>query len=258
MQPAQRHNFFWILIRSIYLWIAMILTTIVIGIPIHIIMLFSRRDDLVHELASLWARTLAWFSRIHLEIEGKENIYRDGPVIMIANHQGLFDILVIYSAVNIQFRWMAKASLFRIPIVGTAMRGAGCIPVERSDRKLALKSLYDAAEDVRNGKSVIVFPEGTRGNPDGTMLEFKKGAFLLAKKAKVTLQPITVDGTHQIAPREKGRILQRAYPGRVKVTIHQPITAESYEQQSVDELSDRLRAIIQEPLGRADAPSNQN
>lgn len=209
-----------------------------------------RMANAAHVVAQIWGRTLLFFSGVKVRVHNKEKIHRDGPVIVMANHQSLFDVLVMYSAMDIQFRWLAKASIFKIPIFGWGMAGAGYIPVERDDKKKALQALFHAAEKVQEGKSVIIYPEGTRGYPDGRMRPFKKGGFILAKKAGVVIQPLTIDGARRIVPVQKEHIFQRIYGGTMDVYIHDPLTPESFAQHGVDQLSDRLREIIQVPLQR--------
>jgi len=167
----------------------------------------------------------------------------------VVNHQGLADILCLYSFVPIRLIWMAKDSLFRIPFFGWAIKGAGTIPVRRDDRKKAMEALFAAAEQIRKGKSIVVFPEGTRSNPDGSMLPFKKGGFVLAKKAGVFVQPITIWGSFRILP-VQDRLLPRFYPGTVRVVVHEAISPELYSKLSTEQLSNHVRDVIEEPMQR--------
>ncbi len=237
----------YLLVRSLILWLMVLLSVLIWGLVVHIAMLFCSTDRM-HILDGMWARYLVWISRTKLIVEGSDRIFRDGPVIVLSNHQSLYDVAIFYKFLDIQFRWMAKASIFRLPVIGSAMRAAGYISVEREDRKKALRSLYDAAERIKNGVSVIIFPEGTRGHADGTMRNFKNGAFLLAKKAEVTLQPVTIWGANQIIKKEKGKLFQRIHPGIVRVRIHEPIPPADYADMKVDELSDLIRKTIEEPM----------
>jgi len=242
-------------IKSIFLWIVMVLITAFILIVASPFIAF-KISNIVHKFAILWGKGLAHVSGIHITVENKEKIHRDGPVIVVSNHQSLFDILVFYSFLDIQFRWMAKASLFKIPFFGWGMSGAGYIPVERGEKKKAQKSLFAAAERIKKGASVIIFPEGTRGHVDGTMLPFKRGGFILAKKAEVVLQPVTIWGANQIVPIQKNAWIQRLYSGRVYVVVHDPIFPEEYRDMPPDELSDKLRAILERPMDRLRAVYN--
>ncbi|MCS7204137.1 MAG: 1-acyl-sn-glycerol-3-phosphate acyltransferase [Leptospiraceae bacterium] len=232
------------LILSLYYWLGMILITIVYSI-IAAPYIITKNEEKVHKFAIRWARTILKFSKIQIEVYNKEMIYTAGPSIIISNHQSLFDIFIFYSFLDISFRWMAKKSLFSIPIIGPSMKAAGYIPVEREDKKKAMQSMFEAAEQIRNGKSVIIFPEGTRGKIDGKLLPFKKGSFILAKKANVVLQPIVIWGSQYIIPVDRIRKIPRIYPGKVWAMVCNPVYPDEYKNMSVDELSDHIRNILE-------------
>jgi 1-acyl-sn-glycerol-3-phosphate acyltransferase len=233
-----------IFFRSLFVWVFGILLTGFLGMLAIGFSLF-RAQNKAHSVAVLWGRISAFISGIEIEVTGLERLHRDGPVVIVSNHQSMFDILVFYSVLDIQFRWMAKASLFKIPIFGKGMKGAGYVPVERDDPKKAKESLFVAAEMIRGGTSVILFPEGTRGKANGEMLPFKKGGFLLAKKAGTTMQPITIWGANHAVPIQKKHWIQRIYPTLVQVYIHEPIPAEEVKKLSSEELSERVRLTLE-------------
>lgn len=232
---------------SLYYWIGIILLTILYGIRVSPY-IFLKKAEEVHRIAKLWGMAIIKFSKIQIEVFDVEKVYKDGPVIFISNHQSLFDIFIFYSFLDISFRWMAKKSLFSLPIIGPSMKAAGYIPVEREDKKKAMQSLFEAAEQIKNGKSVIIFPEGTRGKIDGEMLPFKKGSFILAKKANVVIQPIVIWGSQYIIPVERDKFFQRIYPGKVWAKVCDPIFPEQYKNMSTEELSDYLRKILEENI----------
>ncbi|GIX43424.1 MAG: hypothetical protein KatS3mg129_3157 [Leptospiraceae bacterium] len=235
------------LFLSLYYWIGVILLTIIYGIRVTPYIIGKKAEE-THRIAILWGRAIAKFTGIEIEVYDKEKVYKDGPVIILSNHQSLFDIFILYSFLDISFRWMAKQSLFKLPIVGPAMKAAGYIPVEREDRKKAMQSLFEAADQIKQGKSVIIFPEGTRGKIDGKLLPFKKGSFILSKKANVVLQPIVIWGSQYIIPVERDKFFQRVYPGKVWAIVCDPIFPEQYKNMSVDELSDYIREIMEEKI----------
>jgi len=242
------------LVRSTFLWIVLLSTTLVYGLLVMPFVLI-RAPRVVHWFARMWGKTLALFAGMRVHVQNKEKIFRDGPVIIVANHQSMFDIAVIYSFLDTEFRWMAKASLFKIPFVGWGMTGAGYIPVERDNRKKAMESLFKAAERIQGGASVIIFPEGTRSpDPDQGMLPFKKGGFVLAKKAEVHIQPITIWGAYHIMPpKQEGVFVQRIFPGPVHVHVHDEIPPDAYRDLSHEELMDLVRKILEEPMERMKA-----
>ncbi|MCR9141243.1 MAG: 1-acyl-sn-glycerol-3-phosphate acyltransferase [bacterium] len=240
-------------VASVYYWIVLILITLITGILTLPFMIFRMRHAM-HSSGYLWGRTLCWFAGIRIEAEGIDRLHSDGPVIFISNHQSMVDIIVFFSVLRVPFAWMAKASLFKIPLFGWGMAAAGYIPVERDDRRKALDSLYGAADMVKAGRSVVIFPEGTRGFPDGSMRQFKKGGFILAKRAEVVIQPITIHGASAVMPpKQRGTRIQRISPGKVQMMIHPPIAAAAYADMSPEELSAHVRTIIEEPLARMKA-----
>lgn len=220
--------------------------TAVLVMPLAIL----RMSEAIHKVAIFWGKTIFLMSGSKLQVHGAERAVQEGPVIVLSNHQSMFDIGIMYKVLPVSFRWMAKSSLFRIPFFGWAMKGAGYIPVERDDRKKALKSLFDAAVQIRGGKSVIVFPEGTRGKADGALLSFKKGGFILAKKAGVVLQPMTIWGAHRIMPPQRDRKIQRVSKGLIHVEMHEPIRPDEYENMTPEELSTHVRNIMQTSINR--------
>ena len=231
-------------------WSGAMLFTLFLGLFTTLIAL-ARAQKTAHVFATFWGKVLTIMTGASVIVENEEKICRDRPTIILSNHQSMFDIILHYSFLNKQFRWMAKSSLFRIPVLGWAMSGAGYIPVERDNRRLALQSLFRAADEIRGGKSVIIFPEGTFGHEDGSLIAFKKGAFLLAKKANVAIQPITVIGSRKIVPDVPEHIMPRIYPGTVRVHVHDVIEPETYQDMSPEQLSAHVRSIIERPLSVA-------
>jgi 1-acyl-sn-glycerol-3-phosphate acyltransferase len=248
MQPHHKDSFA-SAVGSVLIWIGAVLWTLFVGFALLPFMIL-RLGGVVHWAGHYWGRVLLGLGRVTVHVENPERLYRSGPVIFLCNHQSLVDVLVFFDALRVDFAWMAKASLFKIPIFGWGMAAAGYIPVERGDRGKSLQSLYDAADKVKAGQSVIIFPEGTRGHPDGTMHAFKKGGFILAKRAGVVIQPLTISGANTVMPPKQRRGIQRVYPGHVHLVIHPPLMPEDYAELSVEELMAKTRTIIERPLDR--------
>jgi 1-acyl-sn-glycerol-3-phosphate acyltransferase len=122
----------------------------------------SRTGKLQHLCMRRWSRDCLWLSRTLVEIEGLENIDRKHPQIFIANHNSLHDILSLSAYMPVQFRWVAKKSLFNVPFMGWHMSRAGYVAIDRDNPRLAAKSIIEAASIIRQGNNVIAFPEGTR------------------------------------------------------------------------------------------------
>ena len=171
--------------------------------------------------ARLWARLALALNMVRTTVVGSEHL-PPGPVIFMSNHQSSFDILALLAAMPRQTHWIAKKELFEIPIFGPSMRRGGYIPLDRSDGRKALQSMDEAAATIHQGKSVVMFPEGTR-TQDGKLLPFKRGGFILARKAEVPVIPVTINGSGRINP--AGRI--RLYSGDIHITLHPPLVAPS-------------------------------
>jgi 1-acyl-sn-glycerol-3-phosphate acyltransferase len=234
-EPVANHHMLVVMHTVIiYLWV--IFATVVFGTAAIVASLFSRSGDMVHRIGQIWGKTILMVSGIRASVNGLEHIRPDRSYIFMSNHQSNFDIPVLYSKLDVQFRWLAKAELFKIPIFGRGMRGAGYISIDRSDRRSAFKSLARAAESIRAGTSVLVFPEGTRSS-DGHLLPFKKGGFVLAVDAAVPVVPIVINGTHAIMQKGNGLIRSRS----VKVQISEPIDAAQFTRKNKNGLMERVR-----------------
>jgi 1-acyl-sn-glycerol-3-phosphate acyltransferase len=225
----------------IYSWI--IIATVILGFLAILVSFFSRNGNSVHCIAQLWGRSILWVGGIRTETSGFDHDLNSRSYIFMSNHQSNFDIPVLYSALPVQFRWLAKAELFRIPIFGLSMRGAGYISIDRSNRKSAFYSLARAVEAIRNGTSVMIFPEGTRST-DGQLLPYKKGGFVMAVDAGVPIVPVVITGTHAIMP--KGRLLIRRR--WVRVHIGRPIETSTFTRKTKDDLMVTVRTAMQEMM----------
>ncbi|PLX75823.1 MAG: 1-acyl-sn-glycerol-3-phosphate acyltransferase [Desulfuromonas sp.] len=195
--------------------------------------------DRVHSIATFWGRTAFRVAGGRVETEGEENIPPDRPVIFISNHQSNFDIPTLYAGLPVQFRWLAKQELFDIPVFGLAMKRSGYIPVDRSDNRKSMISMKHAADRIRQGTSVVVFPEGTR-SPDGKLLPFKKGGFMLALKSGVPVVPVAIIGSRDLCP--KGSLRIRG--GTIRVRFFEPIETADLTNRDRDDLIDRVFQTI--------------
>lgn len=215
-----------------------VFVTVFFGI-ITIFVSLASNSDRAHIVARMWAKSILIASRIKVTVKGMSNIDPDKSYIYMPNHQSNFDIPVLLAHLSVQFRWLAKAELFKIPIFGHAMKRAGYISIDRSNRKSAFESLAWAAEIIKGGVSVLIFPEGTR-SLDGKIRDFKKGGFVLAVDAGVPVVPVIIHGTRAIMPKKKMYIR----PGNVVLEILDPVETSVYTRKNKDELIGKIRKII--------------
>jgi 1-acyl-sn-glycerol-3-phosphate acyltransferase len=182
---------------TVWCWIGCSLSTVFWATVSILGSLFSGSGRLQHFCMRRWSKDNLLLSRARVEIEGLENIDRNQPAILVANHSGLHDILSLAASLPIQFRWIAKKSLFRVPFMGWHMRRSGYIPIDRENPREIAKNIAEAADQIRNGISAIIFPEGTRSK-DGTLGKFYSGAFVLALRTGVPLVPVTLEGSYRV------------------------------------------------------------
>lgn len=236
-------NSIWVYPHTVIIYAWIFIATFVLGLVAIGVSYFSKTGNSVHRVAQIWGSSILWISGIKVHISGMENIDPTQSAIYMSNHQSNFDIPVFFGALPIQFRWVAKAELFKIPIFGQGMRGAGYISIDRSDTRSAIKSLKRAVEKIRNGTSVLFFPEGTRSN-DGALLSFKKGGFIMAVEANVPIVPMAVSGTYQVMPKGSKLIHRRlAY-----LVIQPPIDTSPYTRKNHDDLMQHVRDAIGDAL----------
>lgn len=226
-------------LQTVIILVYVVLATIVMATVTIVVALFSRNGNAPHLVARAWARSILFVSGIHVHVNGLENLNVDGSCILMPNHQSNFDIPVLLGCLPIQFRWLAKSELFKIPIFGRGMRGCGYISIDRSNRKSAFQSLAEAAAKIRNGVSVLIFPEGTRSR-DGRILPFKKGGFVLSVDAGVPIVPIVIFNTWSIMPKDRLRIRTQS----VRMDILTPIPTSGYTRKTKDDLMNSVRNTI--------------
>jgi 1-acyl-sn-glycerol-3-phosphate acyltransferase len=239
--------------RTIFVWSCVVVFTLALGVCAFLTFPFDRRGNVIHLYARLWGWLILLANGVKVQVRGFEHIHRERPSIYMCNHQGTFDIFALLAHLPVQFRWVAKVGLFRIPVLGWAMSTAGYISLDRSRRKRAYRGMEIAARKIREGTSVVIFPEGSRSY-DGALQPFMNGGFTLAIRAGAPICPITIDGTWAIMPRTTLRMKK----GTVRIIIERPIetTALTIENRKrlMQEVERKIRVNLPSPVrGHADA-----
>ena len=199
----------------------------------------NKNGDLAYNITKTWAKFVLAVSRIKVTVQGSYNIRSDRSYIYMSNHQSNFDIPVALAYLPFKFRWVAKAELFKIPIFGNAMHRVGHINIDRSNRRAAFKSLKKAAKNIREGVSVLIYPEGTRSK-DGNIGTFKNGGFVLSVESGTPIVPVIIHGTWPIMSRDK--IIVK--PGNVIIEIKEPIETKNYNRKTRNDLLKKVRNVI--------------
>ncbi len=228
------------MVRFLGLNTIIILHTLIFCLWAFILTLLGFSSRSIHlYVAKPWARVILWLSNVKVDASGFENVEAGVPRVYMANHQSYFDILGLLAYLPVDFKFLMKQELMRIPIFGFTMRRAGYIGIERNDPRKAVKSIQEAAQRIRDGASVLIFPEGTR-SVDGHLQDFKRGGFKLALKSGSDIVPVAIKGSKRILPKGRFRINR----GRFSLSVGTPIAVNQYSARDVDALMARVRGEI--------------
>lgn len=203
---------------------------------------FDRRRVLLHRFSCLWGSLYIWLQPLwKVTWEGRENIKNDQAYVLVSNHQALLDIIVIYTLFK-HFKWVAKNSLLKVPFVGWNMALNDYIIVKRSDAKSQIEMMKKSEKMLRDGNSVMIFAEGTR-SPDGSLGEFKRGAFIMADKADVPVIPIALDNMYKAV---KKRSLWVNKATDMKAKVFPPLYPKDFK--NTKEMAAAVEKIISDQL----------
>jgi 1-acyl-sn-glycerol-3-phosphate acyltransferase len=205
---------------------------------------FDSRRFAMHRFTSLWASLYTWLNPAwRVTIEGRERLLNDSPSVLVANHLSLVDILVLFRMQS-HFKWVSKLENFQVPVIGWNMKLCGYIPLRRGDGASIRAMMRQCDKALAGGSSIVMFPEGTR-SPTGRMRRFMPGAFQIAIRNGVPIQPVVIRGTSDALPKE-GFILQGRHP--ISIKILEPIPPKSFEGEEADVLMARVRQIFVDEL----------
>ena len=220
-------------------FVLFLLVTLFWALAACVIGLFDRSGEGVVWAARIWARWILATSSVEVECSGVEKVDVGQPYVFMSNHQSVFDVPAIVTTLPVSFRFVAKRELTWIPVFGWALMLAGHIIIDRGRRERCVSSLRRAAEQVRRGVNVIIFPEGTRSETDG-FLPFKSGGFHLAIQAGVPVFPISVSGSRRITPKRSLRVES----GRIRVHYGTPIPTAELTRDDREALKEEVREAI--------------
>ena len=231
-------------IFSILYWTWFILTNIIFFSIALIIwaltVFFDKRLVLLHQFSSFWGHSYIWLNPLWpLKMTGRKNIKRSRTYVIISNHQSMLDILVLYGLFR-HYKWVSKKENFSIPIIGWLMRLNRYIELERGSTGSYLGMMKKIRHTLRNGNSILMFPEGTR-NPGGGLGPFRDGAFRMALENHVGLIPIVLDGTAYTIP--KGKIILTGRQN-IRAKVLPEIPYESFKDKTPGQLMNEVRDLM--------------
>ena len=234
--------FLWILYQPykwLFLFPFMAINTILFGILAVSLSILINKKVGSYVGGVVWSRINTIFTPAIVDVAGKENFDKKQSYVIIANHLSTFDIFSLYGWLGIDFKWVMKKEIKKYPGVGFGSQAVGHIFIDRSSTAEAIKSINAAKESIKDGTSVIFFPEGTRSKTQ-QLLPFKKGAFRLAFDLDLPLLPVTINGTEMVWPTGTFNL----FPGKVSVTIHPPIDIHKYGEENIQQLMSDAKKVI--------------
>jgi 1-acyl-sn-glycerol-3-phosphate acyltransferase len=193
-----------------------------------------------HYPGAIWSKSVCIISFCPVKVIGKEKLNRKQSYIFVSNHQGSFDIFLIFGYIGQAIKWVMKQSLRKIPLVGYACERAGFIFVDNSSAQAAAKTIQIAESKLKNGASVVIFPEGSRSRT-GKMGKFKKGAYQMALDLKLPVVPVTINGSFNILPIHTYFI----HPHKMELIIHDPIETHSIQVENIREVTLKIKELIE-------------
>lgn len=225
----------------IFLWAGIM--TLLLFFPMVVSSLLSRTGNLAFSISKIWARVMLLVSATRVKAVGKEKLEKGRSYVIIANHQSQYDILAMVTSLGLQFRWIIKEEILKVPLFGYALYASRNIFIDRRDPERARASIRKGLDRLPRGVSVMFFAEGTR-SPDGRLLPFKKGGFAVALERNYPVLPVTVNGSRHVLP--KGSV--EFHPGRIEVVIGDPIDTAGYASDRIGELMEWTCHVIESNL----------
>jgi len=237
-------------IYSTIFWLFIVVSSILL-FPVALLIwgvtvVFDKRLTLLHQFTCFWASIYTWTNPVwRVTIEGRDKIRSGVAYVMVANHQSLLDILVLFRLFK-HFKWVSKIENFRVPCIGWNMSLNRYIKLRRGDKESVDRMMAACEQTLKEGNPIMMFPEGTRSF-DGKLKAFKHGAFTLAQRVGVPLLPIVIHGTSEALPK-RGFVLRGRH--RIHVRILDEIAYETFADLPVDAVMSRVRGVIAAELGQ--------
>ena len=197
----------------------------------------SAADEYLRKTAYLWSEFTLKIIGMELDVQGKENIPKE-QCVFIGNHSSILDIIILLYTIDKKMGFIAKKEILKTPIIGYWLKKSKCVPLDRENPRAAIAAINKAIENIKEGSSMVIFPEGTR-NKEGEVGKFKKGSLKLATKSKAPIVPVSIDRASRAF--EDTRQFK---PTKIKVVFGKPIETDNLSKEEETNLADNIRDII--------------
>ncbi|MEA1080523.1 lysophospholipid acyltransferase family protein [Marinobacter qingdaonensis] len=223
-------------LKAIWIFFWAILLTLLLFLPIVIAALAGKRGDAAFHGTQIFAWVILKVCGIRLVVRGREHIQPSQRYVILSNHASYFDPPALVLALGLQYRWVIKKELRKVPLFGLALETSRNLFIDRARGSDALESIKHGVAQLPDGTGILMFPEGTR-SWDGQLLPFKKGGFVIARDGQLPILPITVRGSHDRLPKGQAAFT----PGVIEIVIHPPVAT---ADRDLDSLRDQVRGTI--------------
>ena len=231
---------FLLIIYQLFIWAPLsLLITVITAITTLVGCICGGERYFSYYPGALWSRLMCILTLCPVKVIGKEKLDKKQSCIFLSNHQGAYDIFLVYGYIGQPIKWVMKQSLRKIPFVGIACEAAEFIFVDSSSPQAAARTIRQAEEKLKNGASIAIFPEGSRTRT-GKMGVFKKGAYQMALDLKLPIVPITINGSYEVMPINTYRI----NPHKMEMIIHDPIYLDNVPPENLREVAVKVRELV--------------
>lgn len=203
----------------------------------------EKQQQYLHRVTSRWARSMFWAAGATVEVKGLENLPKNQNILLVSNHQGNFDIPLLLGYIPLSLGFVAKVELSKMPVVSTWMKLLGCIFLDRKNPRQSIQAISTGVEYLKKGKSLAIFPEGTRSK-GLEMGEFKKGSLKLGVKSNVLIVPVSINGTYKLLEENRYKIT----PSKVQLYIHPPVNPADLTKEEQNDLAEIIQKKIHQQL----------